>query len=268
MSKVVNWVDKTNHEIIELVLKGLEQNKSAVTIYNQVKGFELTDNEISIMVENDIKEVISKWNKYYEYGFIPIDEARYSKTSKLLKSRTSIVSQQLAMKASNSFANLNTQMFNLVERGSLSRAQAISILKKKYNGNTVMYSNGKQVPIDSYLNMVFRTELSGVTRERAFETGDYLDTTTYEMSSKVDSAERCVYAQGGYINFGYGDRTVSFKTSTGIRSFPVRDVVLHDGYGGADKLGGIGCRHTWVPRIEGFSNVSKNIKNSDYFTGL
>ena len=268
MSKVINWVEKSNKDIIAYVIRALEQNEEASTVYNRVKSMELSESEITQMVASDIGEVIEKWNKYYEYGYVPISEPRYAETSNLMKSRTSVVSAQLAINATNSFANLTSQMFNLVESGNMSRKQAISVLRKKYHGNTIMYSNGRAVPINEYLNMVFRTELANVTRERARDVGDSLGTSVYEMSSRVDSAERCVYAQGNYINFALGDQTVQFMTSSGMRSFQVRDVVLHDRYGQADALGGIGCRHTWVPRIVGISRSNLKIQNADYFTGL
>lgn len=269
MSKIVDWVELTNREIIELILKSLETNKDATTIYRTVKQMELTPQQIQSMVASDISDVITKWNKYYNYGYIPFNEYNYAETSNLMYSRTSMVSTQLASTASNSFANLTAQMFNMTLDGSISRNQAISILKKKYTGNTIMYANGTPMPIDSYLHMVFRTELGNVTRERAREVGDDLGTTVYQMSFFADSAERCINAQGGYINFGQGDQTVEFKNSYGrLESYHVRDVVLHDGYGQPDKLGGIGCRHTWVPRIPGFSRSKTIVQNTDFFTGL
>lgn len=268
MSQVIDWVEKTNAEIIDLVLNALEQNKSGLEVFNEVRGLQLSDDTISVMVENDIQDVLKKWNKYYDYGYIPIADVQYAETSALMNSRTSIVSKALATSASNSFANLTSQMFNLTENGSISRKQAISILRKKYVGNTITYANGRDVPIKDYLDMVFRTELSNVTRQRAFEVGNELGTDVYEMSTKADSAERCVNAQGGYINFGLGDMSVEFKTPSGLKSFDVRDVVLHDRYGQADALGGIGCRHTWVPRVPGFSTTTTQVRNAEFFHGL
>lgn len=241
MHKAYSDNDNLTADISKVVLKSINQygKKNKKYLANQVesevnklvKGVDVEGN-IDSLISDTIKEVdvahdvnlvskLNDLNKQY-------DEMTYG---------TKAIYQKIPGRSRNAFNKMYDQATDMINKGELTIDQAVRSVTKNYKP-TIKYKNGANVPMNSYLRMLYKTNQGNVAELRTNQIAEVLGTDVFEYSSHSEPRESCSKIEGKLVAYGDHEK-IELRNGQMSEVLNINDY----GYGEASGPRGINCTH-------------------------
>lgn len=222
--------------------KQVERNVKELT-----KGVDIEKN-VNSLVSDTVAEIDSL------HGLsLNSDLNEFNKQYEEMKYNTKAVYQKVPGRSKSAFNKMYDKANNMILDGDATIDQAVRSVTKNYKP-TIQYKNGANVPMDSYLRMLYRTNQSNVAELRTNQIADALGTDVYEYSSHSEPREDCGDIQGKLVAFGKHSM-VQVGENKKQRVLNIYDY----GYGEPGGARGINCTHFMFAFTGFFRGKTKDV---------
>lgn len=198
-------------------------------------------------VAKNVGESIAK--AYKNQGFIMNDFVTGQRFDNAIVDFYNTMLRQLPREAIRNLTELNTQVADLVAKGSLTEKQAVDLIvnSSNYSGFTLVDSSGRKRTLANTVKTMIRGQLKNAARMASEDIANVLGTNVYEISSHGGARPLCALDQGklfsdtgGVFVDLNGNKRVVLPWSSSTQGNPA-------------GLFGINCRHIKYPLVPGFS---------------